>query len=669
MEVAFTGRWYVGWLSAVFFAAALVLACVTAAHAAPGNPDTTFDGDGKTATDFADAFGDSGLDVAVQEDGKVVVAGNVSTGTTGIDFAVARYNPDGSPDLSFGTGGQVVTPVGAYWSNDEAYGVAVRPDGKIVAAGFTNNENTNVDFAAVRYNADGSLDQSFGDGGKVITPVGGGNDYAVDVAVQGTKTILAGRSFKLSHNEFALVRYDDSGDLDTTFDADGKVTTDFSSGTDDYGEDIAVVPGGKLVVAGLTGAVNDPSSNDFAVARYNADGTLDPAFGSGGKAKAHFGVGNDGAYAVGVQEDGKIVVGGKTANGSSEDFALARFRTDGVLDGEFDFDGKMTTDFGGANDWLWDLALQDDGRIVAAGTSGNSSGGANFALARYNPDGSLNASFDHDGRTQTDFFGWSDEGRSVALQEDGGILVAGLAYNPEASNDFAVARYFGGNDATPPRVKPPAQSLLANSTLGATNVPVSLSWSATDLHGEVTGYALQRSTDGGAYAAVSLPSTATTRSLPLAPGHNYRFRVRATDDNGNTSSWQYGPRFALEALQETSPKIGYSPATAWRQQLLNGSYGGQVRYATAAGSTARLAFTGRSVSWVAPKSSTRGRAEVLLDGTRVATVDLSSPTPLARRMVYTANGLDPTATHTLELKVLGTAGRPRVEVDAFVVLR
>ena len=180
---------------------------------------------------------------------------------------------------------------------------------------------------------------------------------------------------------------------------------------------------------------------------------------------------------------------------------------------------------------------------------------------------------------------------------------------------------------------------------------------------------MQRSTDGGAYEAVSLPSDAATRALSLAPGHDYRFRVRATDDNGNTSSWHYGPRLVLEAIQETSSAIGYSPTDAWRQQLLGSAYGGQVRFATAAGSTARLTFTGRSIAWVAPKSSTRGRADVLLDGTRVATVDLSSPRALARRMVYSANGLDPTVTHTLELEVLGTAGRPRVDVDAFVVLR
>ncbi len=211
---------------------ALMLGSATAARAAPGDPDPGFDEDGEVAINFTEGSGESGLDVAVQEDGKVVVAGNIYRGSAnGYDFALARYNPDGSLDTAFGSGGRVVTPVGTGGSFDEAYGVAVRPDGKIVAAGFTDNSGTNIDFAAVRYNPDGSLDTTFGTGGKVITPVTGtAADYAVDVAAQGTKTVLIGRTAQPSHNDFAAVRYDDNGALDPTFDVDGKATLDFSSG-------------------------------------------------------------------------------------------------------------------------------------------------------------------------------------------------------------------------------------------------------------------------------------------------------------------------------------------------------------------------------------------------------------------------------------------------------
>ena len=145
--------------------------------------------------------------------------------------------------------------------------------------------------------------------------------------------------------------------------------------------------------------------------------------------------------------------------------------------------------------------------------------------------------------------------------------------------------------------------------------------------------------------------------------------MRATDDNGNTSFYKYGPRFTVDALQETSTSIAYSPSTSWRQELLSGSFGGQVKYATSVGTTAKLTVTGTNVAWVAPKSSTRGRAEVYLDNVKLATVDLASTRTLSRQVVYTANGLSPSVTHTLEVKVLGTWGRPRVDVDAFVVLR
>jgi uncharacterized delta-60 repeat protein len=650
---------------------ALVLGYVTVAHAAPGDPDTGFDGDGKVATDFAGAFNDSGLDVAVQEDGKAVVAGVVFRSGSGLDFAVTRLNADGTPDTSFDSDGQVVTPVGAGTSGDEAYGVAVRPDGKIVAAGFSSNSGANPDFAAVRYNPDGSLDTSFGTEGRVVTPVSGAApDYAVDVAVQGTKTVLIGRTAKPSHNDFAAVRLNDNGSLDTGFDGDGIATLDFSSGSDDFGEDVAVDPDGKLVIAGHTGVSGNPATNDFAVARYNSDGSLDTTFGFGGKVTTHFGSGLDAAYAVVVGEDGRIVAGGKATNGPREgDYALARYKANGSLDDEFDFDGKVMTDFGGAGGWLWDLAMQDDGRVVAAGTSSAAGTGANMALARYNPDGSLNTSFGHDGKIMTDFFGFSDEARSVAVGEDGKIVAAGITSGSGTGMNFATARFFGGSDATPPKVAAPEKSLVANSALGAASAaPVRLSWSATDSEGEVTGYALQRSTDGGSYEAVSLPDEKTaTITVPLAPDHNYRFRVRATDDNGNTSAWRYGQRFALDAHQENSSSIAY--AKAWRSEASNVASGGGLRYTTVKGAKATLSFTGTDVAWVSPKTKTHGKAAVFLDGTKVATVDLFSRGTLSRQVVFSKGGLDPTVEHTLEVVALGTARHPRVDVDAFVVLR
>ena len=229
-----------------------------------------------------------------------------------------------------------------------------------------------------------------------------------------------------------------------------------------------------------------------------------------------------------------------------------------------------------------------------------------FALARYNTDGSLNTSFSNDGRLKTIFGSATDEARGVALQTDSKIVAAGYT-SDGTNNDFALARYFGSSDDVAPRVSTPTHTLQGTTTLGTSTVPLRLSWSATDSHGDVTCYELQRSTDGEPYTNVALPTlTTTTISQSLTPNHNYRFRLRATDDNGNTSFYKYGPRFTVEDHQETSTSIAYSPTTSWKQQLLSGSYGGQVKYATAAGSTARLTFTGTNVAWVAPKSTNRG---------------------------------------------------------------
>jgi uncharacterized delta-60 repeat protein len=628
----------------------VVLGYTTEARAAPGELDASFGSGGKVTTDFADDFG---ADVAVQDDGKVVVAGSASTGATGGDFALARYNPNGTLDSTFSGDGKVTTAIGAGTNYEAVRAVAIGADGKIVVVGVAYN-GTNNDFAVARYNPSGSLDTSFGGDGIVLTSLGSGSEDARAVALQGTKIVVVGASEQgATGNDFAVVRYSANGDLDSTFSEDGKTTTDLS-GSSDIGYSVALQPGGKIVVAGRSVT----PSYDFSVARYNPNGSLDSTFSEDGKTTTDFFGSQDEAIGVALQEDGRIVAAGWAYNGTSFDFALARYNADGSLDGEFDEDGKTNTDFLGNLEIAYDVAIQDDGRIVAAGASAS-----DLALVRYNADGTLNNSFSNDGRAKADFGSDADRARGVALQTDGKIVAGG-----SSASDFILARYFGGNDDEAPRVSTPTQTLQSATALGTSTVPVRISWSATDAQGDVTRYELQRSTDGGAYAKVALatPTTATL-SQSLSPNHNYRYRVRATDDNGNTSFFEYGPRFTVDAHQETSTSMAYTGL--WRQQLLGGSYGGQVKFATAAGSTAKLTFTGQSVAWVAPKGSTRGKADVLLDGRKVATVDLSSSRTLPRRVVYAANGLSPSVTHTLQVKVLGTTGRPRVDVDAFVVLR
>ncbi len=381
-----------------------------------GSLDTTFSGDGKQTTDFG-AFFERANGVALQGDGKIVAVGG-----GGGDFALARYNSNGSLDTSFSGDGKQTTDFGGF---DEAAGVAVQGDGKIVAVGSAGE-----DFTIARYNTNGSLDTSFSGDGKQTT---GDFFEATGVALQGDGKIVAVGS---GTGGFALVRYNPNGSLDTSFSGDGKQTTDF--GTDfDEATGVALQPDGKVVAVGF-------SNGRFALARYNANGSLDVSFSGDGKQTTDFGTAFDEATGVALQPDGRIVVGGFTGFAGGR-FALARYNPDGSLDMSFSGDGKQTTSFPGFDEAAG-VALQPDGKVVAVGGTGADEGcGANdFALARYNPNGSLDTSFSGDGK-QTTNFGESDGAAGVALQSDGKIVVVGRTGGSECStshhDDFALARY------------------------------------------------------------------------------------------------------------------------------------------------------------------------------------------------------------------------------------
>ncbi len=382
---------------------------------------------GYVTTDFG--YDDEGSSVVIQPDGKIVVAGSADDSNAYSDFAVARYNPDGSLDTSFGGDGKVTTAFSGY--DCSVSGAALQSDGKIVVIGVANN-GSNADFALVRYNPDGSVDTSFDGDGQVTTDFGL-HDWGAGVAIQSDSKIVAvGFAYNGSNMDFALARYSPDGSLDTSFDDDGKVTTDFGHG--DHGRSIAIQPDGKIVVAGSADDGN--IYDDFAVARYNPDGSLDTSFDGDGKVTTDLLGYDDQGNEVTLQSDGKIVVAGSTDNGSDNDFALARYNLDGSLDTSFDGDGKAVTDFG-YRDYGQSVALQSDDKIILAGWT-NSGSNADLALARYNPDGSLDTSFDDNGQVITDL-GYEDYGNGVAIQSNGKIVVAGTSEG--LYSDFIVVRY------------------------------------------------------------------------------------------------------------------------------------------------------------------------------------------------------------------------------------
>jgi uncharacterized delta-60 repeat protein len=384
------------------------------ALAAPGDLDPSFGTGGTVITSFGGS--DVASAVVIQPDGKLVVAGRTNIAGNTV-FALARYNPNGGLDPTFGTGGLVTTDFG---STDQALAVALQTDGKIVTAGRRGS-----DVIVARYNANGSQDTLFGSNGRVITNFGA-TELALALVLQPDgKIVVAGRTNKPAPSgtfDFALARYDAAGTLDPTFGTAGLVTTDFG-GSVDRAFAMALQPDGKLVVAG-------DSDANFALARYNADGSLDSGFGTGGRVITTFG-GTDQASAVILQPDGKIVVAGQTDTGVSIDFALARYMPNGSLDGAFGIGGRVTTNFTGASDDLGSaVALQSDGKILVGGTSDD-----NFALARYTAEGILDSTFGSAGTVTTNL-GGEDVLHALTVQPDGAIVAVG-----ESADRFALARY------------------------------------------------------------------------------------------------------------------------------------------------------------------------------------------------------------------------------------
>jgi uncharacterized delta-60 repeat protein len=397
-----------------------------------GTLDAAFDSDGILRVNIMQTSESESLSLAQQSDGKLVAAGYASNNGDD-DFALVRYNPDGTLDTTFNGSGQLTTAIGII-STDRANAVIQQADGKLVAAGFSSGSRDS--FALVRYNPDGSLDTTFNSTGKLTTSIGVVADEAYSVIQQADgKLVAAGYSNNGSNDDFALVRYNQDGSLDTTFNVTGIVTTAIVA-SNDRAYSVIRQADGKLVAAGYS---NNGSNDDFALVRYNADGSLDTTFNGTGKVVTAIGVAIDRAQSVIQQADGKLVAAGSSSN----DFALVRYNPDGSLDTTFNGTGKLTTAIGSSTDNAISVAQQADGKLVAAGYSLNG-GNYDFALVRYNTDGSLDTAFSGDGKRLAAIGTSNDFGYSVIQQKDGKLAVAGYANNMPTGREFVVARFESG---------------------------------------------------------------------------------------------------------------------------------------------------------------------------------------------------------------------------------
>lgn len=407
-----------------------LLTCLLQAHSQPGSLDPSFAGKGWTLSTIAERS----TDVLTLKEGSIIVVLEINRSST----VLARYLPNGTLDNSFGTNGY--SEASHMWNAS----AVLQSDGKIVVLGRFLDVDNNYWFSVARYHPDGSFDNSFDGDGKLLLNLGEG-EFPTSIAIQNDGKILVAGG--VSGFDFVIARLNPDGSLDNTFDGDGKVFTVFNSGGG-RANAIALQSDGKIILAGQT-RNSSTGSYDFAVARYHPNGSLDNTFDEDGKVTTDFGY-TDLAFSVTLQNDGKIIASGSADNPHpvtddvDNDFALARYHPDGSLDNTFDEDGKVTTDLYDS-ETATSVVLHNN-KIIVSGTSyDDDDDSSDLGLARYNLDGSLDITFDGDGKVTTSITIY-DYGIASALFNDR-LYVVG--YTEDDFDDIykgVIAAYQLGSD-------------------------------------------------------------------------------------------------------------------------------------------------------------------------------------------------------------------------------
>lgn len=458
----------------------VILVAISGSLAAYAQPelDISFNGTGTVTTDFG-VGADAVSEVLVQSDQKIVAVGTASQGIA-VCFALTRYNTNGTLDTTFGDNGRIITDFDPNGGTEGAWAAALQPDGKIIAAGYVALVNPGPSyFAIARYNTDGSLDQTFGSGGKVSTFIVQHFHRLRGVALdQFGRIVVSGEYFSGTQTmQSLIVRYNPNGSLDGSFGLGGRVT-DIRGGTlgnSNIPMSVAVQPDDKVVTGGFFTEGNTTSGGDVTIVRYQANGSYDTSFGSNGRLLIPSPTVNEVINSIAIQPDGKIVAAGA----SGQDYLLMRFNANGTPDVTFDGDGRVTTPIAGTSK-AYSVIVRPSGKIFVSGISFTAAQG--ITAACYNADGSLDSSFSEDGKFTLGFAGsFTTAAHGMAFDALGRIVLGGTA-----NDNFAVVRLYT-LEPTPVtvfgRTTTPEDQPIRGITVGLTNQLGETRWAITSNFG------------------------------------------------------------------------------------------------------------------------------------------------------------------------------------------
>lgn len=436
----------------------LVLCTTMFAGVDPGDLDQTFGKNGIVETDLTSDYYNKAQSTAIRPNGKILLAGS-SFYPDPYMFALAQYNRDGSLDTSFGDGGKVITDFDLAY----AQGRRIMPqhDGKII---FIGTASSYTGWLIARFNTDGSIDKSFGDNGIVELDDIPTQEIASAVIIQKDgKIVVGGRENNIAptFTNFLIIRLNADGSFDQTWGTNGRMIVDFGN-EEDLLSHLAIQKDGKIVASGIS--ETGPNPFNIALVRLNIDGSLDTTFGPDKNGKVVTPVFTGLPVSLVIQADGKLIVGSGIPGVSTVDLLLIRYNIDGSIDGSFGESGFVKTDFG-TDEGVISITLQPDGKIVVTGFR-DEGYSQRMMVARYNLDGSLDTSFGENGIKSLMMVGGdSDEATSVKVQADGNLLSSFIPLTYDSvtyyyNSEFAMFRLLSGVE-----VSKPAQAIFAKYAL------------------------------------------------------------------------------------------------------------------------------------------------------------------------------------------------------------